>query len=83
VVVEAPGLTADSRPEGVTARVRLRVLVRDDGAVGEVTVAVSSGRSDLDAAASAAAWGWRFQPARRDGVAAASVVLIWVTFVSH
>jgi TonB family protein len=81
IVVETPGLAAGARPVADAARVRLRVLVRDDGTVGDVTIAVSSGRPDLDAAAAAAARGWRFQPARRDGVAIASAVLIWVAFV--
>lgn len=81
VVVEGPGLAAGVRPEEVTARVRLRLAVGDDGTVADVQVAVSSGRSDLDAAAVAAARGWRFLPARRDGVPIASTVLIWVTFV--
>jgi TonB family protein len=81
IVVETPGLAAGARPVADAARVRLRVLVRDDGTVGDVTIAVSSGRPDLDAAAAGAARGWRFQPARRDGVAIASAVLIWVAFV--
>jgi TonB family protein len=81
VVVETPGLAAGVRPEQVTARVRLRLAVGDDGSVADVQVAVPSGRGDLDAAAVAAARGWRFHPARRDGVAIASTVLIWVTFV--
>jgi protein TonB len=81
VIVEAPGLTASARPEAPAARVRLRLLVREDGSVAEVTVAVSSGRADLDAAAASAARSWRFLPARRDGVAIASAVLIWVAFV--
>lgn len=81
VVVESPGLTAEVRPEGLTARVRLRLRLRDDGAVEHVEIAVSSGRPELDAAAAAAARTWRFLPARRDGVAIASAVLIWVAFV--
>jgi protein TonB len=81
IVVETPGLAAGARPAADAARVRLRVLVRDDGTVGDVTIAVSSGRPDLDAAAAAAARGWRFQPARRDGAAIASAVLVWVAFV--
>ncbi len=81
VVVEPPGLAAEARSEHVSARVRLRLLVREDGAVGRVEVAVPSGRPELDAAAAAAAAGWRFLPARRDGAPIASIVLIWVAFV--
>lgn len=73
---------AGVRPASAAARVRLRVLVRENGTVGEVTVAVSSGRPDLDAAAMEAARSWRFQPARRDGVAITSAALIWVAFVT-
>jgi protein TonB len=81
IVVESPGLTAEVRPEGLAARVRLRLHVRDDGAVERVEVAVSSGRPELDAAAATAARAWRFLPARRDGIPIASTVLIWVAFV--
>ncbi len=81
VVVETPGLVAEAQPAQASARVRLRLLVREDGSVGRVDVAVSSGRLELDAAAAAAARYWRFLPARRDGSAIASTVLIWVSFV--
>jgi protein TonB len=81
VVVEAPGLVAEARPEAAAARVRLRFLVHADGTVGAVEVVASSGRADLDAAAVAAARGWRFAPARRDGVPVVSRVLIWVAFI--
>jgi protein TonB len=81
VFVENPGLTAEVRVESNTARVRLRLVVRETGAVGDVQVAVSSGRPELDTAAVEAARGWRFEPARRDGVAIASTVLIWIAFV--
>lgn len=81
VVVETPGLAAEARAEQLAARVRLRLLVREDGAVGRVEVVVPSGRPGLDSAAAEAAAGWRFLPARRDGVPIASIVLIWVSFV--
>jgi len=81
VIVEAPGLVAEARPEHITARVRLRLLVRADGTVGATEVAASSGRADLDAAAAASARAWRFAPARRDGEPVESRVLIWVAFV--
>jgi len=82
VVVETPGLTSGARPEGVTARVRLRVVVGQDGTVGEITVVVPSGQPALDAAAVAAARAWRFLPARRDGAPIVSAVLVWVSFVA-
>jgi len=82
MVVEAPGVVSAARLKGVEARVRLRLLVRSDGTVGRAEVAVASGRPELDAAAVAAALGWRFLPARRDGEPIASVALIWVAFTA-
>jgi TonB family protein len=81
MVVEGPGLVAGARPEQASARVRLRLFVREDGSVGRVDIVVSSGRPELDDAAESAAHGWRFAPARRDGTPIASTVLIWVSFV--
>ncbi len=82
MVVEAPGVSATARLQTVEARVRLRVLVRADGTVGRVEVAVASGRPELDTAAVDAAKGWRFLPARRDGQAVESIALIWVAFTT-
>ncbi len=81
MVVDGPGLVAEARPEQISARVRLRLLVREDGRVGQVDIVISSGRPELDAAAGSAARAWRFAPARRDGHPIASTVLIWVSFV--
>ncbi len=80
-MVETPGLVAEAQPAQTSARVRLRLLVREDGSVGRVEIAVSSGHPELDGAAAAAARSWRFLPARRDGSPIASTVLIWVSFV--
>jgi protein TonB len=81
VIVEGPGMVAAARPNAISARVRLRLHLRDDGSVALVTIVTSSGRSDLDAAATGAARAWRFLPARRDGVPIESRVLIWVAYV--
>jgi protein TonB len=81
VVVEIPGLSAEARLEPASARVRLRLHVQADGAVGRVSIAVPSGHPDIDGAAALAARSWRFLPARRDGTPIASVVLIWVAFL--
>lgn len=59
------------RIEGTTL---LRVLVLEDGRVGEVVVGKSAGHPDLDGAATDAVRRWRFEPARR-GVEAVSM---WV-----
>lgn len=81
MIVDAPGLSSTARLEAVEARVRLRLLIRADGSVAGVEVAVPSGRPELDAAALDAARHWRFLPARRDGEPIDSVALIWVAFV--
>jgi protein TonB len=82
MVVEAPGVSATARLQPVEARVRLRILVRVDGTVGTVEIAVASSRPDLDAAAVDAAKGWRFLPARRDGHPVESIALVWVAFTA-
>lgn len=82
MIVEAPGITSRARLQGVEARLRLRLLVRADGTVGRIEIAIPSGRPELDAAAVEAAARWRFLPARRDGDPIESIVLIWVTFTS-
>ncbi len=54
--------------ERVRGVVVLRVLVSETGQPVEVTVTTAA-RQDLTEAAVAAAWQWRFEPARRNGVA--------------
>lgn len=83
MVIEWPGLTSAVRAQGVEVRVRLRLVVRTDGTVGRVEVAVPSGRPDLDSAAVAAARTWRFLPARRDGEPIESIALIWIAFTAE
>lgn len=56
-----------ARRRGEQGRTVLRVSVGADGQPLDVTVAVSSGFSILDAAASAAVRAWRFIPAMRGG----------------
>jgi protein TonB len=71
---------ARARRLGSEGTVTLLVRVGPDGAVLCVDVAESSGHEELDRAAAAAALGWRFSPARRDGVAVAHEVRVPVTF---
>jgi protein TonB len=66
----------------VQARVRLRLVIRADGTTRGAEIAVPSGRAELDAAAMDAVRQWRFLPARRNGEAIESVVLIWVAFIA-
>jgi protein TonB len=81
VIVETPGLAAEARPEVDSARVRLRIHLLEDGRVDGVSIAVPSGRPDLDTLAARAARSWQFLPARRDGAPIRSVVLVWVSFL--
>jgi protein TonB len=54
---------------GLEGTVRLRVLVMENGGVGEVTVTGSSGAAVLDRAAAAWVKKWRYRPAVQDGIA--------------
>jgi len=63
--------------EGVTI---LRVEVREDGRVGRVELARSSGYPVLDEAAMKAVRAWRFEPARRGGAAVACVIEVPIRF---
>lgn len=72
----APALRAMAE-EG---RVLLKVFVQTDGRVGRVEVAASSGVAVLDDTAVGAAWGWRFDPATRDGNPIAAWALVPVVF---
>jgi protein TonB len=61
---EYPRLAVRRRWEGT---VILNVLVDENGAVDELNVARSSGRTLLDRNALAQVKNWRFEPARKDG----------------
>ncbi len=74
-----PPSALPARTEG---RVRVRLLVLADGTVGSVDVLVSSGDPDLDRATAEALRGWRFEPARRDGVPTDSYYVLWVSFTA-
>ncbi len=59
----------------------LRVMVRADGTVARVELAESSGHDVLDdSAVETVRTKWRFEPARRDGVAFESWVLVPIRF---
>jgi TonB family protein len=60
--------------------VLLTITIGADGAVERVEVDTSSGHEELDRAAVEAAEGWRFEPARLDGVAVAHEVRVPVEF---
>ncbi len=56
-------------------KVRVKVLIGENGTPGEIQLAESSGNTSLDEAALTALCRWRFQPALRNG----QPVLAWVT----
>lgn len=64
----------------VGGRVLLRLTVGTEGRPTEVVLVESSGQPALDAAALEAVQTWRFQPATRAGVAAASTINVPVDF---
>jgi periplasmic protein TonB len=79
-VLEEPRLLPDSPRaryparalrQGLEGTVVLLLSVAADGTVARAEVATSSGHEILDRAAEEAAALWRFEPARRDGVAIA------------
>ncbi|HXF82769.1 MAG TPA: energy transducer TonB [bacterium] len=74
-------LTPEIRLSAAQGRVVLKVLVRTDGTVAEVHIEMSSGHAALDDAALRAAYGWRFEPAARDGQPIEAWVLIPVRFL--
>ena len=60
----APVYPKDLERKGITGTVGLAIVVGPDGSVQSVDVSSSSGQSELDQAAIAAAYTYRFEPAR-------------------
>jgi periplasmic protein TonB len=71
--------TDDARRRGLQGEVVLEIVVRRDGSVGDVTVLRGLG-AGLDQRAATAVRQWRFDPARRKGVAVDVVVEVAVEF---
>jgi protein TonB len=65
---------------GIEGRVRVHVLVGENGKPQEVTLGRTSGDSSLDEAAMEAVRRWRFEPARRNGVPVRAWVAVPVQF---
>jgi protein TonB len=65
---------------GIEGRVRVRVLVGENGRPQEVTIGESSGDSALDQAALEAVRDWRFEPAKRNGVPVRAWAVVPVEF---
>jgi periplasmic protein TonB len=75
-----PTYPSTARRLGIQGTALLRVLVLDDGRVGEIQVQRSAGHPDLDRAASAAVHRWRFDPARKGSEPVSTWVLLPVEF---
>jgi protein TonB len=58
----------------------VRVLVGENGRPQEVTLGKSSGEAALDQAAMDAVRGWRFEPAKRNGVPMRAWAIVPVEF---
>jgi protein TonB len=77
----APAYPAIARRREEQGTVTLRVLVGADGQVERVEISESSGFDTLDdSAVEAVSKRWRFSPARRDGIAVESWVLVPIRF---
>lgn len=70
-----PSYPPEARAGGREGKVRIKVLIAENGTPGEIQLAESSGSASLDEAALTALHRWRFQPALRNG----QPVLAWVT----
>lgn len=75
-----PTYPSTARRLGIQGTALLRVLVLDDGRVGEIQVQKSAGHPDLDRAASDAVKRWRFDPARKGNENVSTWVLLPVEF---
>lgn len=70
-----PSYPPEARAGGRQGKVRVKVLIAENGTPSEIQLAESSGSASLDEAALTALRRWRFQPALRNG----QPVLAWVT----
>ncbi len=75
-----PPYPLTARRRGYEGRVLLSVLVRADGACGDVTLKQSSGHALLDSSALDTVKRWRFQPARHGATPVESRVDVPVIF---
>lgn len=76
----APAYPVLARRLGIEGSVTLQVELDAEGSPQNAHVALSSGRSDLDAAAREAVLKWRFAPARRAGHAVPADVTVTIEF---
>lgn len=76
-----PGYPMVARRMGWQGKVVLNVEVLESGLPGEIKVHQSSGRDVLDNAAMQAVRGWKFTPARKNGVMVAKWFLVPIPFI--
>ena len=76
----APAYPPDAFARRQQGRVLLEVHLSARGLVEDISIATSSGVATLDQAALDAVRRWRFEPARRDGVAVPIVVIVPIRF---
>ncbi len=70
-----------ARQRGIDGEVKVKLLVRADGTVANVTILDSRPKGVFDAAVEKAVPRWKFSPGRIDGKAVPSWVVTTVTFV--
>jgi TonB family protein len=81
IVVDHSASASGVGIDAAEGRVGLKILVRADGSVGGVEVALSSGRSFLDLAAVREVSQWKFAPATRYGQPIDAWALVPLVFV--
>lgn len=75
-----PPYPDEAHNNGWTGRVRVKVLISEQGTVKDTAIVLSSGHADLDAAAMKGLRKWLFSPAYRNGQAVAAWVVVPVLF---
>ena len=75
-----PAYPREARAKGWTGKVRVRVLISEQGTVKDAVIALGSGHAGLDEAARQALQRWLFSPAYKEGRAVAAWVVVPVLF---
>jgi periplasmic protein TonB len=75
-----PAYPREARSKGWTGKVRVRVLISEQGTVKDAAIALSSGHASLDDAARLGLYRWLFKPAYQDGRAVTAWVVVPVLF---
>lgn len=78
--VRPPDYPPSARTRGQQGEALVRILVGTDGQASQVRIERSSGHSILDRAALLAVRGWRFHPARVDGIAREAWIVVPINF---